>query len=555
MEPVIRQLQTEGYPVRKVDIDQSPQLAAKFGVSAVPCFILVSNGREVARIEGTASHAQLTQMFASVRQAPQPSLAELEIRGQSPDRVGLGGRLRSMVGGLRNHEAAPTQPSSVPPTVAEPMIASGQDHLIASGPEPPADLQPSTYSSTRGIANFASDSGVPPTANAPSRPAGVPAMAESFHANQLHQSPNTAAPAIHSTPRPAESGAPEERALAASVRLRIDDGQFYSYATGSIIAVQPNGEAMILTCGHVFRDSKGQGAIAVELFGSNRQGPLSGRLVACDLNNDLALVSVPIASPVAPVSVTPSEGYLREGARTFSIGCDRGAEPTVREGRITGINRYLGAPNLVASGRPVVGRSGGGLFDSEGRLVGVCRFADGHADEGIYVSYQAVHTQFAQWGHAALLKSSSGATPMVRGPHAGDSTISTVASSVATSDQPADFDYTANAGKQRNVANPLMENGVAASPMPDTINSSLFVVRATGEGKSDVMLLSNPSPEFLSQLGRESAVRLSSTDPLPAAVRDAAANARLTPQSNGNVLRGQSPTSYVASPMSFNTLR
>jgi S1-C subfamily serine protease len=177
--------------------------------------------------------------------------------------------------------------------------------------------------------------------------------------------------------------------------MRIDDGQFYSYATGSIIAVQPGGEALIITCGHVFRESQGRGAIAVDLFGAHRQSSLPGRLVAYDLNHDLAVVSVRVPSGVSAVAFVEREAYVREGQRVFSVGCDRGAEPGLREGRIAGVNRYLGTPNLVATGRPVVGRSGGGLFDAEGRLIGVCRAADGQADEGVYVSYQAVHAQSA----------------------------------------------------------------------------------------------------------------------------------------------------------------
>ena len=57
-----------------------------------------------------------------------------------------------------------------------------------------------------------------------------------------------------------------QKLMAASVRLKIDDAQGHSFGSGTIIDAR-DGEALILTCGHVFRDSKGKGPITVDLFG------------------------------------------------------------------------------------------------------------------------------------------------------------------------------------------------------------------------------------------------------------------------------------------------
>ena len=37
----------------------------------------------------------------------------------------------------------------------------------------------------------------------------------------------------------------------------------------------------------------------------------------------------------------------------FSIGCDKGADPSVRLTQITAVNKYKGKPNYTAAGQPI----------------------------------------------------------------------------------------------------------------------------------------------------------------------------------------------------------
>ena len=55
----------------------------------------------------------------------------------------------------------------------------------------------------------------------------------------------------------------------------------------------------------------------------------------------------------------------------FTIGCDKGADASVRSSQITAVNKYRGKPNFCAAGAPVDGRSGGGLFTADGLLIGI----------------------------------------------------------------------------------------------------------------------------------------------------------------------------------------
>jgi thioredoxin-like negative regulator of GroEL len=46
MEPTIRRLAADGYPVRMVNVDQESALARQFRVDSVPTYVLVVDGRE-----------------------------------------------------------------------------------------------------------------------------------------------------------------------------------------------------------------------------------------------------------------------------------------------------------------------------------------------------------------------------------------------------------------------------------------------------------------------------------------------------------------------------
>jgi S1-C subfamily serine protease len=194
---------------------------------------------------------------------------------------------------------------------------------------------------------------------------------------------------------------PEQAALAASVRLRVEDASGYGFGTGTIIDTHDD-EALVVTCGHLFRESQGKGRIAVELFAPGASQPVEGHLITYDLNRDIALVSVRPGIAVQAVAIAPPGFSVRKQDRVFTVGCDKGADATVRQSEITAVNKYVGKPNFSAAGAPIDGRSGGGLFAADGRLIGVCNAADPQSDEGLYAGLASIHWQLDQIGQSEV---------------------------------------------------------------------------------------------------------------------------------------------------------
>ncbi|MEO1527655.1 MAG: trypsin-like peptidase domain-containing protein [Planctomycetota bacterium] len=187
-----------------------------------------------------------------------------------------------------------------------------------------------------------------------------------------------------------------ERAEAATVRLKVHDGRGYGVGTGTIIDTHGE-EALVLTCGHLFRETKHESRVDVELFVMGQIRTVPGKVVDYDSEDrDIALVVIRPGFEVTTVQVLPSSEVPASGQSVFSFGCDHGADPSRRDTRITGIDKYnqeTRASNIEIDGAPVDGRSGGGLFDAQGRLIGVCNAADYQEDVGIYTGPRSIQWQ------------------------------------------------------------------------------------------------------------------------------------------------------------------
>lgn len=218
--------------------------------------------------------------------------------------------------------------------------------------------------------------------------------------NAASSQPQTRLASIESRSEPMASASAADaiqRARAATVRLRVFDGQGYGAGTGTIVHTHGS-EALVLTCGHLFRETKGEGKIEVDVYSQGEVHTVPGQVIDYDAEHrDIGLVAIRTPVPVQPVAVLASETAVRTGDSVFSFGCDRGADPSRRDTRITGVDKYnqhVGASNFEIAGAPIDGRSGGGLFDKKGRLIGVCNSADYEGDIGIYTGPGSLRWQF-----------------------------------------------------------------------------------------------------------------------------------------------------------------
>lgn len=188
----------------------------------------------------------------------------------------------------------------------------------------------------------------------------------------------------------------EQLALQATVRLKVEDPEGTSYATGTVIHSHRN-ECLVMTCGHVFRDAGGKGVITAEYgFASGNLRSAVGQLISYDAGaRDIGLVSMRTSEPITPVPVANQNASINRGLDVFSIGCDHGDAPTIRRSRIKNRAAYDGAIKYDIYGRPVDGRSGGGMFTKAGELIGVCNAAAVEVDEGIYTALDTIYWQLA----------------------------------------------------------------------------------------------------------------------------------------------------------------
>ncbi|MEM9368807.1 MAG: trypsin-like peptidase domain-containing protein [Planctomycetota bacterium] len=292
-----------------------------------------------------------------------------------------------------------------------------------------------------------------------------------------------------------------QRAQAATVRLRVHDGHGFGVGTGTIIDTHGE-EALVMTCGHLFRESEKSGRIEVDVFHSGQVKTVDGVLIDFDARDrDIALVAIRPGLTIQPIQVIPSGERVREGQVVFSFGCDRGADPSRRDTRVTGVDKYnqhLGMSNLEIAGAPIDGRSGGGLFDERGRLVGVCNAADYDDDLGIYTGPGSIHWQLDRVDLARLYQ--PGNAPAA-------SQIAAVSSPTANqlpAASPLSNNPVSNAAPSLSAPlDPVALN--AATPGNNALGSAsgeMIVILRNGAGSADdqVVTLQNPDAELVRRI-------------------------------------------------------
>lgn len=212
------------------------------------------------------------------------------------------------------------------------------------------------------------------------------------------------------------------------IKMHLSDSE-WGFGSGTVISSTAD-EAIILTCAHIFR-IKGQPQprprdfrvpITVDLF----DGQLTGRqpaMVRCsekdvvgeaidyDFTNDVGLIRIRPGRRLASSRVVPPWWHPKKGMKMYTVGCSHGNDATAWDTTI--LDARVGMSNtgtrhgfatIKCAHQPKEGRSGGGLYTTDGYVAGVCDFADPNEHVGLYAVPEAIHRLLDRNNLMALYK-------------------------------------------------------------------------------------------------------------------------------------------------------
>jgi Flp pilus assembly protein TadD len=140
------------------------------------------------------------------------------------------------------------------------------------------------------------------------------------------------------------------------------DAKGFAIALGSGVVISPG---RVVTNRHVIEDG-----ISFRVEHDGKIWPAT--LVKVDPDHDLAeLLVIGLAAPAVQIR---DSAKLAVGEKVYTVGAPEGLELTISEGLISGLRDFDTGRVIQTSAAFSHGSSGGGLFDAEGRLVGVTTF-------------------------------------------------------------------------------------------------------------------------------------------------------------------------------------
>lgn len=131
---------------------------------------------------------------------------------------------------------------------------------------------------------------------------------------------------------------------------------------GSGVVIAPG---HVITNRHVIEDG-----VSFRVVHNDKKWP--AKLIRVDPDHDLAELSV--AGLKAPAVTVLDSSKLAVGETVYAIGAPESLELTISEGLISGLRDFDKSLVIQTSAAISPGSSGGGLFDTQGRLVGITTF-------------------------------------------------------------------------------------------------------------------------------------------------------------------------------------
>ena len=309
LQPALEKLKSEGWIVRTVNATREPLMIKKFSVESVPTLVLIAGGKEVDRIVGAAPYEKILPRLAKLlltanvaQSLPDASRTDKSVAFQN--RSNPAASAEQWPAAAAKQTVAPNSELTVrgqsPSSGAFPMLAAMANSAIASAPtsqsiaekfNTPTDLLASTPASVPAIEStprvpsnavgdpnpFAFASSKSPAATQPlsttfPEPSAVraPDLIPSSPGAQMPAAQPMASSPVGRNSAPLSFQAAIARAEAATVRIRVDEENSTAYGTGTVIDVHGD-EALVLTCGHLFREMKLHSQLTIDLFAGRSQ--------------------------------------------------------------------------------------------------------------------------------------------------------------------------------------------------------------------------------------------------------------------------------------------
>lgn len=394
------------------------------------------------------------------------------------------------------------------------LVINGEEAHRVVGPVSEAELrrmcsripqaEPAVAADSPTARNQASESVVLTTEDKPSQP--QPQGILDFLRSK-HEEPSAVRGNSDDLASAAPPAAPTNDPMRASVRIRTTVKGEISFGSGTIVHSEP-GRTLIVTCGHIFRNVNDSAKVEVDVFENGKSATYVASIEDFDLEADVGLLRITTHSTVSSAPVAPATVVLKKLQRVGCIGCSGGADPTRDQIEITEINKYDGPDTIECSTTPVQGRSGGGLFNAEGQLIGVCIAAVKEEPLGVYAHVFCVHKLLDKNNLSQLYRPVS---QPAEGAFANDDTRPTDA-------PPADFptqlvaDQTLatetdtapeSAGPTGEPATPTDLAGVMADVETGDAEVVVIIRSKTKPSQNRVVIINRASPKFLAYLNGE----------------------------------------------------
>ena len=198
------------------------------------------------------------------------------------------------------------------------------------------------------------------------------------------------------------------------VRIKVHGNGSIGFGSGTVIHSTPQ-ETLILTCAHIFKLENGPTPppsrfprkITVDLFDGKLSGPkptqvhyanetFAGEAVDYDFSRDVGLIRIRPGRRLPYARVVPPHWKPKANMGMITVGCSEGHDATawstvIVNPAMKGLNGNRTYEAIECMVAPKQGRSGGGLFTSDGYVAGVCDFAEPQGNHGLYAAPASIY--------------------------------------------------------------------------------------------------------------------------------------------------------------------